>query len=169
MFKSIFNKIVDLEWKTRIYVSSVLILLTTLIFLFYHVLWFEGYIAAGVVILTGLFFREKHVEFDEKKAEELVVTKFFVNNEKLRAMLNFIQTISVKGFDESKVDLILSTANRLKLGEQRMFNYFISTNETKTSVSITILKQETDMVLNFTSNQALNHALKNFMERNEIP
>ena len=166
MLKSIIDSTLEWEWKTRIYISSILVLISTLILLFFERLWIWGYAGAAFLIFTALLFKEKHVEYDEEKAEELILSKFSVNSEKLKGLLNFLLTISVKGFDQTKIELIIKQAESLAFGEQRMFNYYIITEETKTSVSIQILKQETDVTLSFTSNQSLNQALKNFMERN---
>ena len=76
--------------------------------------------------------------------------------------------ITEKGFDQTKMSVVLTQVKGLRPGGQKLFNFYIITNKTKTSLAINICNDGVDeeKSVRFTSNKDLNLAFINYMDNN---
>ena len=165
MLKDILTSTAEWGWRPRIYISLILVLISILVQGFYEQFWVWGYAGAAFLLTVPFFFKETHVEFNEEKAEELILTKWSIGLGQLKDFLIHLNIISEKGFDEIKVNLVLTQVEKLQDGEMKLFNYYVTTSQTKSSLGIKISKNEELILIEFTSNILLNDLIKAYIER----
>lgn len=173
MLREVIVATAEWEWKTRVYVSITFSLVSLSLFLFYDTVWVWGYAVSAFLLIVPFLFREKHVEFDVEKAEELAVIDFSLTDEKLRVLLVFLKSIAEKGFDDTKLSAVLSQVKALGRGREKLFNLYVITNKTKSSLAIYICNdggqfgKSEEKTVRFTSNNDLRQVLINYMKNYE--
>ena len=163
MLKDLITSTTELGWKSRIYISIFLCTISILIYIYFESLWVWGYLASAFLLITPLLFAEKFVEFNEETSEDLTVVSFSVDLEKLKDLLHYLHKLSLKGFDENKLNGVLSQVEKINFDEQKFFNFYIITEKVKSSVAIKIKKTTDVFTTEFTSSEDIRTLLKNYM------
>ena len=161
MLKEFIEATLEWEWKSRIYVSSLILFIAILAYLLYGEIFTYGYVVAAVLLIMPFTFAEKHVDFDEESAEELVVSEFSLNSEELKSLFSSLISMTQKGFDLERSEDVLAKISNLPIGDDCHFNFYITTALTQTSLTIKAWNTGEFYLLEFTSNQELSDVLVN--------
>ena len=112
--------------------------------------------------MSGFLFQEKHVEYKEEDAEELVANNYYLDWDALEGLMSFFAEIAIKGLNIEKYDSLIQQLDNMNDEQIKQFNYYIVTNETSSSISIKVQKDSAKYRVLITTNEIIGKMMEEF-------
>jgi len=168
MRDSLIDSLVNWGWMPRILVSGFLVFLTALNFIYYGDLWAFGLVIPVLLLVTPFIMREKFVEYDDTNTEVTEKRECLLERAELEELLLELGPFIKSGFDQSRMEMLLSQVDRFELGQHRVFNYHIMTEGDDSSLLIKVsLTGADELTVVFTARPYFCGIIDSLMEDDE--